>query len=256
MKRPFSTLPACAAEAASARRMPAWLAIAVVLAQSAWPVPALANPQSELADAIKKLAGEPNYSWTSAQKTEGSETGRKQGPLEGKTEKDGITHLKVASGDSSYELAFKGEKVAVKLSEDWIDPSELPVDDGRLERRLKAFKTPAKESAEFLAKVGDVKKEAGEPGEPASAGRRTPDAAKAMFALLGKRAAEAPQAEGALKFWVKDGRLMKYELKLQGKITVGADKREVTITRTTTVEIKDVGSTKISLPESARSRLS
>jgi hypothetical protein len=252
MKRPFPALRAFVAEAASARRWPAWLAIAV-LAQSAWPAPAIADPQSELADAIKKLAGEPNYSWTSAQKTEGSETGRKQGPLEGKTEKDGITHLKVASGESSYELAFKGEKVAVKLSEDWIEPSELPVDDGRLERRLKAFKTPTKESAEFLAKAGDVKKEA---GELAYSGRLTPDAAKAMFALLGKRAAEAPEAEGALKFWVKDGRLAKYELKLQGKITVGADKREVTITRTTTVEIKDVGSTKISLPESARSRLS
>jgi hypothetical protein len=43
---------------------------------------------------------------------------------------------------------------------------------------------------------------------------------------------------------------------VQGKIAVGTDKREVNISRTTTVEVKDVGTTKINLPDSAKSRLS
>jgi hypothetical protein len=55
---------------------------------------------------------------------------------------------------------------------------------------------------------------------------------------------------------VRDGRLAKYEIKVQGKIAVGTDKREVNISRTTTVEVKDVGTTKINLPDSAKSRLS
>jgi hypothetical protein len=77
-----------------------------------------------------------------------------------------------------------------------------------------------------------------------------------LFSLLGRRAAEAPEAKGSVKFWVKDGRLAKYQFSVQGKITVGDDKREVEVSRLMTVEIKDVGSTKVSLPEEARKKLS
>lgn len=214
---------------------------------------ASADPKSELTDAIKKLSDQPNYSWTSTPKVEGSNAGRKQGPLDGKTEKGGVTHLKGSSGDNSYEAAFKGEKVIVNYSGDWVSPSELPVDDGRLEGRLKALKvTPVEEAGKLLAKTKEIKK--GESGE--YAGELEPDAAKAAFALLGRRAAEATEAKGNVKFWLKDGRLAKFEFKVEGKITVGTDKKEVEISRTTTVEIKDVGSTKISLPEDASKRLS
>jgi hypothetical protein len=58
-----------------------------------------------------------------------------------------------------------------------------------------------------------------------------------------------------VKFWIKDGRLAKYEFSVRGKITVGEDKHEVDISQTTTVAIKDAGSTKISLPEDARKKL-
>jgi hypothetical protein len=77
-----------------------------------------------------------------------------------------------------------------------------------------------------------------------------------MFALLGRRAAEAPEAKGTVKFWVKDGQLTKYEFVVRGKITVGEAKREVDLSRTTTVEIKEAGSTKVSLPEDAKKKLS
>ena len=50
--------------------------------------------------------------------------------------------------------------------------------------------------------------------------------------------------------------LSKYQYKVQGKLTVGEDKREVEINRTTTVEIKDLGSTKVKLPEEAKKKLS
>jgi len=79
--------------------------------------------------------------------------------------------------------------------------------------------------------------------------------AKALFAVLGRRAAAAPEAKGTVKFWVKDGQLAKFEHVVRGKITVGEDKKEVEISRTLTVEIKDAGSTKISLPETAMKKL-
>jgi len=231
------------------------LALGLITLSFAGPVllPA-AEPKTELADAIKKLTDQPNYSWTITQKTTGSESAaRRDGNIEGKTEKGGLLFVKASSGDTAYQVAFKGEKVVVNLNEDWIEPSELPVDNGRLEERLKALKTtPADQATTLAEKSKELKSEtAGE-----YSGDLTPEAAKSFFKQLGRRAAEATDAKGTVKFWTKDGRLTKYEFVVQGKITAGTDKKEVEISRTTTVEIKDVGSTKISLPDAAKNRLS
>ena len=87
------------------------------------------------------------------------------------------------------------------------------------------------------------------------AGEMAPDTAKALFSLLGRRAAEAPEAKGSVKFWVKDGQLDRYEVNVHGKITVGEDKHEVEISQTANVEIKEIGTTKVSLPGEARKKL-
>jgi hypothetical protein len=73
---------------------------------------------------------------------------------------------------------------------------------------------------------------------------------------LGRRPnADAPgpkDAKGSVKFWVKDGELTKYEYNVKGKVTFGEDER--TIDRTTTVEIKDAGKTKLTLPDEAKKK--
>ena len=66
----------------------------------------------------------------------------------------------------------------------------------------------------------------------------------------------SPGAKGSVKFWTKNGLLVKYEYSLQGKIVLTDHKQEFNVSRTTTVEIKDAGSTKIRLPEEARQKLS
>src|SRR5262245_13581737 len=208
-----------------------------------------AEPKTEIADAIKKLPSQANYSWTVTQKTTGSETAaRRDGGIEGQAEKSGLVKIKTTTGDNSYQAAFKGDKVVVNFNEDWIEPSELPVDNGRIEQRLKALKTTPVDQATSLAeKSKDLKAKDGE-----YSGELTSEAALEFFKQLGRRAMEATEAKGTVKFWVKDGRLTKYEFAVQGKITTGTDKKEVEIGRTTTVDIKEVGSTKISLPEVAR----
>ena len=225
---------------------------AMVVASSAL----AAEPKTELTDAIKKLGEQPNYSWSITQKTVGSESAaRRDGSgIEGKAEKSGLVYVKTSSGENTYEAAFKGEKIIVNLNEDWIEPSELPVDNGRIEARLKALKiTPVDQATSLADKSTNLKKEGSE-----YSGELTPEAAKSFFQQLGRRAAEATEATGTLKIWTTDGRLSKYEFKVQGKIKAGAgeDKKDVEISRTTTVEIKEVGSTKITLPEGARNRLS
>ena len=57
-----------------------------------------------------------------------------------------------------------------------------------------------------------------------------------------------------MKFWIKDGELSKYEFKVQGKVSFNGNERDVD--RTTTVEIKDVGTTKVEVPEDAKKKLS
>ena len=61
-------------------------------------------------------------------------------------------------------------------------------------------------------------------------------------------------ANGSVKFWLKDGVLSKYEIKVKG--TVSFNGNEFDNDRTTTVEIKDVGSTKVEVPAEARKKLS
>ena len=61
-------------------------------------------------------------------------------------------------------------------------------------------------------------------------------------------------AKGSAKFWVKDGALTKYEFKVSGKMDFNGN--EIDLDRTTTVEIKDVGTTKLDVPEDAKKKLS
>ena len=52
---------------------------------------------------------------------------------------------------------------------------------------------------------------------------------------------------------MKDGQLAKYEYKVTGTINFGGEDRDVE--RTTTVEIKEVGTTKIEVPEDAKKKM-
>jgi hypothetical protein len=212
---------------------------------------ASADPKSEVADAIKKLAGQSGYAWTYTPKTEGSESARRQGPMEGRTEKDGFSYLKGEAGDVTLEIGFKGEKMAVNYNGDWLSTAELG-ENNRTVQRLKTLKRPTDEAETLASKATVLKKES----DGVYSGELEGAAAKEMFALLGRRAAEAPEVKGSVKFWLKDGQLAKYEFILRGKITTGEDKREVNLIRTTTVEMKNIGSTKVSLPEDAKKKLS
>ena len=211
-----------------------------------------AEPKSEVKDAIKKLENQSGYSWVFTPKTVGSEAAAKQGPIQGKTQKDGTVWLKGTSGDNSFEAAAKGTKYAVNYAGEWMTVDEDDEATASIARRLKAVKGPLETAGELLGKAGALKM------EPAGlySGDLTAEGAKELFGKLGKRAAEAEKAQGSIQFWVKDGLLTKYEYTLKGKITVGADKKEVDLSRTVTVEFKEVGTTQVTLPEELKKKLS
>jgi len=227
-----------------------FILLAGTLAMSAFA--ANADSKSEVKDAIKKLGTQSNYSWTFTPKTEGSESVARQGPIEGKTEKDGFTWFKGTYGDTSFEAAAKGSKYAVNYAGEWITVEEDSEETGRYATRVKALKDPVETAEELASKAGELKKDS----DGVYSGDLTAEGAKALFGRLGRRAAEAQQAKGSVKFWIKGGLLTKYEYNLKGKMTVGEEKKEVDVSRTVTVEFKDVGSTKLTLPEGATKKLS
>ena len=119
---------------------------------------ASADPKAEVNQAIKKLGEQSGYSWTRTPKTEGSESARRQGPMEGKTEKDGPSYLKGSLGKISYEAISKGEKTVVNYNGDWLSTEQIG-EDNRAIQRLKAFKKPVEEAENLAGKAMELKKE-------------------------------------------------------------------------------------------------
>jgi len=218
----------------------------------------LAGESEDVKAAAKKLAAESNYSWkTTVVVPEGSRF--RPGPTEGKTEKESYTWLSMSFGDNSAEAVLKGTKGAAKMEGEWRSLAELADDGGQpgpgtfMARMLQNYRTPAVEAEDLAGKTKELKKE----GDAFSADL-TEDGAKDLLRFRGRRAGgdgppPAKNAKGSVKFWVKDGQLSKYEYKVSGTITFNGEDRD--IERTTTVEIKEVGTTKIEVPEGAKKKL-
>ena len=75
---------------------------------------------------------------------------------------------------------------------------------------------------------------------------------------MGRRAGAAgpPDSKGTVKFWIKDGVLSKFEYTVQGTIKLPNSEEETKMSRTTTVEIQGVGTTKVTLPDELKKKLS
>jgi hypothetical protein len=216
----------------------------------------LAAESEDVKAAAKKLGEQKNYSWkTTVVVPEGSQF--RPGPTEGKTEKDGYTFLSMSFQDNTIEAVVKGEKGAAKMEGEWRSLADLAQDSGPgsfMARRLQNYRTPAAEAEDIAAKTKDLKKE----GDAYSADL-TEEGAKDLLRFRrrggggGGGGADPKNAKGSAKFWVKDGQLAKYEYKVSGTVSFGGEDRDVE--RTTTVEIKNVGETKIEVPEDAKKKI-
>jgi hypothetical protein len=214
-----------------------------------------AAPKDDVSAAAKKLADKDNYSWK--QKTENAGGGGfGGGASEGKVEKDGYLWVSMTMRDNTIEAVKKGDKGAIKTEDGWKSISEATSGDPGpatfLARRLQTFKAPAAQVEDLAGKVKELKQEDG-----VYSGELTEEGAKSQLMFGGRGGANGPEvsgAKGAAKFWVKDGLLSKYEVKVQGKVSFNGNDRDVD--RTTTVEIKDIGSTKVQVPDEAKKKLS
>jgi hypothetical protein len=230
-----------------------------------------ADDKEDLTGAIKKLAEKGNYSWTSTTKRPertGGDTGGRggrgaSGPTEGKTA-DGLAYVTSKRGDRTSESLVKGKKSAYKGQDGWAAVEEQGAGGqgqrrGRGGRGLRNFKAPAVQAEELLGNVSELKKDG-----DAYTGALKEEAAKAMVSFGGGRGrggdaggGDRPQPTGVkvtAKFWIKDGVLTKYETVAAGSISFNGNDRD--LGRTTTVEINEVGTTKINVPNEAKKLVS
>jgi hypothetical protein len=205
------------------------------------------SPKEQVAAAAKALATKPSYSWKTTVVV--PESARfKPGPTEGKTEKDGFTYVTMSYGDNLTEAAMKGDKAVITDQDGaWRTASELEGGEGRerfLGRMARGLRAPATQVTDLLALSKELKKD----GDVYS-GELTEEGAKKQF-----RFGEPQNPKGSIKFWLKDGALTKFEIKVEGKMDFNGE--EYDASRTSTTEIKDVGATKVNVPAEAKKKLS
>jgi hypothetical protein len=224
----------------------------------------------ELDKALEKAAAMDNYTFTATNKIEGMGGGGGGGgggapTVTIKIQKD--TPWQVKLGEK--EAYKKGETVVSKGDEGW-KKVERPQGGGGGGNRpsreqmqllgLLRLKGAHETLKEFGKKFKEVKSEAGE-GSKCFSGELTAEAAKELGAVGGRGGGggggQGSQLEytGSARIWVNgDGAVIKYEVVTEGKGKIRD--RDVTIKRTQTVEISEVGSTKYDVPEEAMKALS
>jgi hypothetical protein len=215
------------------------------------------NAKDEVVKAAKSLEDKSNYSWKTTT-TSPSPTQFRFGPTEGKTEKGGFTALTMSLRDNTIEAVLKGGKGAVKTEEGWRSLVEVAESDSQqntsrfIARMLQNVKAPAAQAADLASKAKELKKT-----DDAYVGDLTQEGVKELLSFGRRPNPDSPGARdvsGAVKFWIKDGVLSKYEYQIKGTVKVGDN--DFNMDRTSTIEIKDVDSTKIDVPEEAKSKAS
>ncbi len=207
------------------------------------------SPKDDVIGAAQKLAATASYSWhTTVVVPEDSQF--KPGPTEGKIEKGGATYVKMSFGDNTTEIVMQGDKAAVTDPDgNWQSLTNLENESegpGRfLVGMVRNFRAPAAQVTNLLAAVKELKKD----GDVYS-GDLTEAGAKELLTFRRGGGATVTNPKGSANFWLKDGALTKYEFKVKGTVSFNGNDRNVD--RDTTVEIKDVGATKVVVPDGAK----
>src|SRR5689334_7634695 len=226
-----------------------------VIASIAGPLLAAdANLKDDINAAAAKLADKPNYSWHTTV-TVPEDAPFKPGPTDGKSEKGGFTQLKMTFFDNETQIVMKGDKAAISSPDaGWRSLTEMEQEEGPgrfFAAIVRNIKTPAVEVTNLVSYAKELKKD----GDVYSSDLTEEGAKKLLtFRAPGGEGPTVSNAKGSVKVWLKDGALTHYEFKLKGTVNFGGN--EFDNDRTTSVEIKDVGTTKMDVPEEGKKKAS
>ena len=215
-------------------------------------VAADSSPKDDITAAAKKLGDAANYSWRTTVAVP-EDAPFKPGPTEGKAEKDGITMITMSFGDNEIKAVIKGDKgAATNQDGEWKSAEELSNAEGPgrfMGMMLRNFKAPVAQADQLVSFAKDLKKDG-----DAYSSDLTEDGAKTLLTFRRGGDATVTNPKGSVKFWVKDGALTKYEFHVKGSVSFNGN--DFDQDRTTTVVIKDVGATKVTVPDEAKKKLS
>ena len=228
---------------------------------------AQAAPADDIKAAAQKLADAPNYAWTRT--TEIANSQFPSMPIEGMTEKGGYTVTTMRFNENSFQTVRKGEQsVSQDREGNWLTSEERRAQfanagggggtAGRGSGRGgfgfggSSQQNPAEEIKTLLDQAKNFKTADG-----AIVGELSAEAVAQRLTFGGRgRGGDAPapkNASGTLKVWLKDGAVAKYQTNVKG-VVPGRD-GETERNSTTTVEIKNVGGTKVTVPDAAKKKL-
>lgn len=217
-----------------------------------------ADAKQEVLAAAKKLAESDNYSWTTIAEGAGGFVG---GGSEGKTRNDGLTLLVLNLRDGSAQVIFKGDKGAFRTpDEGWQAIGAENADQGgpgrMIANMIRTYQPPAQQALNLASKAQDLQKT-----DDGYSGTLSAEDAKALMQRrIGRRqgadAGAGPEfadAKCAVRFWTSNDMLTKFQFTIEGTMSIQGEQRQ--INRTTTVQIKDVGTTTIDVPPEAKEKM-
>jgi hypothetical protein len=212
------------------------------------------SPQEEVATSSRALSTSPNYSWTATAAAPQSSAIRPLS-IEGKAEKDGLTSVILRFGGRTIEGYLVGNKAYVTspdLNWDSIPEMQKGERPGQfMERMVREVVPPARQITELAQSTTTMSKDgevfSGDIDEMSGQTLLEPHAPGVKSGVVAK------STGGKVKLWTKGRDVTKYEFTVNATATV--DGKQIDASRTTTVEIKDVGTTAVTLPARAREKL-
>ncbi len=234
-----------------------------------------AAPGDSVKAALDKLQAASGYAWRITMSS-GGQSRFSPGPVEGKTVKNNGTHWAFAFGERSAEAWVKDGHFAVKTDEGWCRPEDLPKpppapppsppdarsrrDDhggkpphergkkaGFLIKRLQSMKLPGDFAADLVAKTSNFRQN----GETIT-GELSGAAARELLTFGSHRRdkqEEFADPRGTVTWLIRDGVLVQFDLQLAATFSVNGS--AVPIERSSRIEIRDVGTTSLTVPDEA-----
>ena len=232
---------------------------ATVIASLAWTA-AFADAKDDVKAAAKTLSDAASYTWVTTTEIEGAQF--TPPTITGKAEKGGFAVVESERDGTTTTAVLKGDKGVLKTDTGWQTAEEVRAaaqtagggGGGGARGGRGGMLLRTKLPADDLAKLADKTKELKE-ANGVIAGDLTDEGAKEV-AARGGRGGQAPEpknAKGSLKVWLKEGKLAKVQVKVSATVSMQGEERD--ITRTTTYEFKNVGSTTVTVSDDAKKKL-
>lgn len=222
----------------------------------------VADVTDDVKSAARKLATAANYSWTTTTEIEGGQW--TPVPVQGKAIQGGAAILTSERDGTQRTAILQGTHGVVSTDDGWKTADEIRSaaagggggNRGAM-RAAALLRNPL--PAATLTKLADMSKDLKAVEAGIVSGELSEEGAR-EFARMGNSGRAGGQTppdpknpKGSVQFWLKEGQVQKIRLRISATLNFDGEDRDMV--RTTTWEIRDVGTTTVEVPAEAKKRL-